>query len=165
MARFVSKTLLLLVVGIATATSAASQIAKDHIVGTWTLVSAVTDKDGTTSDIFGPNAQGRGGFDANGRYSLIFIAGDLPKFSSNNRAMGTADENKAVIVGSLAHFGTYVVDEVENTFTFQVDRATFPNWESKNFDRAFSITDDVLQYTDPRASAGGFATVTFKRAR
>ena len=31
--------------------------------------------------------------------------GDLPKFASNSRTNGTADENKAVVQGSISHFG------------------------------------------------------------
>ncbi|WP_050419294.1 lipocalin-like domain-containing protein [Bradyrhizobium tropiciagri] len=94
-----------------------------NLIGTWTLVSVVTERDGKKSDAYGPNAKGSLVFDANGRYSIIFIAADLPKFASGNRCMGTADENEAVVAGSLAHFGTYVVDEADRSFTFQVERA------------------------------------------
>jgi len=106
------------VIGIAEPTPAVSQNGRD-LVGTWTLVSAITDRDGNKSDIYGANANGVLVFDANGRYAIVFIAANLPKFASNNRATGTADENKVVIVGSLAHFGTYVVDEADKSFTFQ----------------------------------------------
>jgi Lipocalin-like domain len=95
-----------------------SHDAKD-LIGTWTLVSVVTERDGRTSDTYGSNAKGLLVFDANGRYSIIFIAADLPKFLSGNRSSGTADENKAVVAGSLAHFGTYVVDEADKSFTFR----------------------------------------------
>jgi hypothetical protein len=134
------------------------------LVGTWTLVSVVTERDGRKSDTYGPNAKGLLLFDATGRYSIIFIAANLPKIVSDNRSAGTADENKAVIAGSFAHFGTYVVDEADKSFTFQVDRATFPNWEGKHTKRSFVITGDELQFTDPHASAGGVATTTFERA-
>jgi hypothetical protein len=104
-------------------------------------------------------------FDASGRYSIIFIAGGLPNFASGNRSSGTADESKAVVAGSLAHFGTYVVDEADKSFTFQIDRATFPNWEGKNTKRSFVITGDELRFTDPHASAGGVATTIFERMK
>ena len=134
-------------------------------MGTWTLVSVVTERDGRKFDTYGPNAKGLLVFDANGRYSIIFIAADLPKFVSGNRSSGTADENKAVVAGSLAHFGTYVVDETEKSFTFQIDRATFPNWEGKNNKRSFVIIGNELRFTDPHASAGGIATTIFERAK
>jgi Lipocalin-like domain len=128
-------------------------------------VSVVTERDGRKFDTYGPNAKGFLVFDANGRYSIVFIAADLPKFVSGNRSSGTADENKAVVAGSLAHFGTYIVDEVEKSFTFQIDRATFPNWEGQNNKRSFVIIGDELRFTDPHASAGGIATTIFERAK
>jgi lipocalin-like protein len=104
-------------------------------------------------------------FDANGRYSIILIAAGLPKFVSGIRSGGTADENKAVVAGSLAHFGTYVVDEADKSFTLQIDRATFPNWDGKNSKRSFVIIGDELRFTEAHASAGGAATTTFERAK
>jgi hypothetical protein len=135
------------------------------LVGTWMLVSVVTERDGRKFDTYGPNAKGLLVFDANGRYSITFIADDLPNFVSGNRSSGTADENKAVVAGSVAHFGTYVVDEADKSFMFQIDRATFPNWKGKNSKRSFVIMGDELHFTDPHASAGGVATNIFERAR
>jgi hypothetical protein len=136
-----------------------------ELVGTWTLVSVVTERDGRKFDTYGPNAKGLLVFDANGRYSIIFIAGDLPSFASGNRSRGTADESKAVVAGSLAHFGTYIVDEADKSFTFEIDRATFPNWDGRNNRRAFVIRGDEIHFTDPHASAGGVATTIFERAK
>ena len=109
--------------------------AKD-LVGTWALVSVVAERDGRQFDSYGPNAKGLLVFDANGRYSMILIAAGLPHFASGNRSSGTADENKAVVAGSIAHFGRYVVDEADKSFTLQIDRATFPNWEGKHNTRS-----------------------------
>jgi hypothetical protein len=101
------------------------------LVGTWTVVSVVAERDGRKFDSYGPNAKGMLVFDANGRYSIIFIAGGLPSFGSGIRSSVTADEAMTVVAGSLAHFGTYVVDEADKSITLQVDRATFPNWDGK----------------------------------
>jgi hypothetical protein len=137
----------------------------EDLVGTWTLVSVVTEMDSRKFDAYGPNAKGLLVFDADGRYSIIFIAGGLPNFASGNRSSGTADESKAVVAGSLAHFGTYVVDEIDKSFTFQIDRATFPNWDGRHNRRAFFITGDKLHFTDPHASGGGVAMTIFERAK
>jgi hypothetical protein len=145
-------------------TPSASHNPRD-LVGTWKLVSVLTEQDGRKFDAYGPNAKGLLVFDANGRYSIIFIAGGLPSFGSGNRSSGTAEEAMAVVVGSLAHFGTYVVDEADKSFTFQIDRATFPNWDGKNNRRSFVIRGDELCFTDPHASGGGVATTIFERAR
>jgi Lipocalin-like domain len=152
-----------LIYGIAWVGTAIAETAKDF-VGTWTLVSATTEQGGNKSDTFGPNAKGVLVFDNNGRYVITFIGSNLPKFASNNRAAGTAEENKAVVVGSLAHFGTYTVNEADKGFTFHVENATFPNWDNTELKRPFVMTGDELKYT-ATASAGGTATVIWKRAK
>ena len=103
--------------------------------------------------------------DASGHYTLTFIGANLPKFVSNNRATGTADENKAIVGGSLAHFGTYVDNEADKSFTFRVESATFPNWDNTDQKRSFVMTGDELRYLTPFATAGGTATVTWKRVK
>ena len=135
------------------------------LVGTWTLVSVVAERDGQKFDSYGPNAKGMLVFDANGRYSIIFIAGGLPSFGSGNRSSCTADEAMAVVAGSFAHFGTYVVDEVDKSFTFQIERGTFPNWDGRHNRRTFFIRGDELHFVDPHASGGGVAMTSVERAK
>ena len=89
---------------------AVAQTAKD-LVGTWTLVSIALEQDGKKTDFYGPNPQGQAIFDPNGRFSVIITRSDVPKLASNNRETGTAEENKAVVQGSIALFGTYSVSE------------------------------------------------------
>ena len=101
MSRIVWLAIATVVIGIASPICVVAQTAKDF-VGTWMLVSAITERDGDKSDTFGPNAKGVLMFDANGHYMITFIGASLPKFASNNRATGTADENKAVVGGSLS---------------------------------------------------------------
>ena len=79
--------------------------------------------------------------------------------------MSKADENKAIVGGSIAHFGTYVVDEADKSFTFRIDSATFPNWDKTDQKRSFIMTGDELKYTVPAGSAGGAGEVTWKRAK
>jgi hypothetical protein len=164
MNRIVILTITALVIGIASPVAAVAQSAKDF-VGTWTLVSAISERDGNKSDTFGPNAKGVLMFDANGHYMIGFIAANLPKFASSNRATGSADENKAVVGGSLTHFGTYVVNEADKSLTYRIESATFPNWDKTDQKRSFVMTGDELKYTVPAGSAGGTGTVTWKRAK
>jgi len=103
-----------LVIGTTWAAEAIAQTGKDFI-GTWTLISSTTEQGGVKSDTFGPNPKGLLVFDAGGRYVITFFAANLPKFASNNRASGTPDENKAVVAGSLTHFGTYTVNEADKS--------------------------------------------------
>jgi hypothetical protein len=164
MNRIVMLAITALTIGIASPVAAVAQSAKDF-VGTWTLISALSERDGNKSDTFGPNAKGVLMFDANGHYMITFIGSNLPKFASNNRATGTADENKAVVGSSLAHFGTYVVNEADKSLTYRIESATFPNWDKTDQKRSFVITGDELKYTVPAGSAGGTGTVTWKRVK
>jgi hypothetical protein len=164
MNRIVIVTVTALIIGIVSPVAAVAETAKDF-VGTWTLVSAITEQDGNKSDTFGANAKGVLMFDANGHYMITFIGANLPKFASSNRGTGTADENKAVVGGSLAHFGTYVVNEADKNFTYRIESATFPNWDHTEQKRSFTIAGDELKYTVASASAGGTATVIWKRVK
>jgi hypothetical protein len=39
----------------------------------------------------------------------------------------TPEENKAIMEGSIAYFGTYTVDEAAKTISMRVETSTFPN--------------------------------------
>lgn len=145
--------------------TALAQSASD-VVGTWSLVSSVTERDGTRTDQFGSGAKGMMTLDADGRFMLTIIGPDLPKFASNNRAGGTPDENKAVVSKSIAMIGTYSVNSVDKTLNFKVDSATFPNWNGTEQKRLLSSSNrDELKYITPTASSGGVGTVTWKRVK
>ena len=49
-------------------------------------------------------------FESDGRFSNILLRSDLPKFKQNNRNEGSPEENAAVVKGSIAYYGTYVLD-------------------------------------------------------
>src|ERR1700747_1345332 len=101
----------------------------NDVVGAWTLVSITLEKDGKKTDFYGPNPQGQLIYDATGHFSVIITRSDLPKFASDNRVAGTPEENKAIVQGSLASFGTYSVNETDKTYTQHVESSTFPNWK------------------------------------
>ena len=144
---------------------ASAQSAAD-VVGTWSLVSSVTEKDGTKTDQFGTGAKGMLTLDTDGHFMLTIIGPELPKFASNNRAAGTPDENKAVVSKSIAMIGTYSVNSVDKTLIFKVESATFPNWNGTEQKRLLaSASRDELKYVTPTASSGGVGTVTWKRAK
>ncbi len=138
---------------------------KEQLVGSWTYVSVDTVRpDGSRVPIFGPNPQGVASFDGNGRFMLLTSRSGLPKFASDNRMEGTVEENKAVVQGSIAHFGSYTVNEADKTITFHIETSTFPNWNGAEQKRPFTLTGDELKWTTA-ASSGGSAEVVLKRAR
>ena len=138
---------------------------KEQIVGTWTYVSVDTVRpDGSRVPMYGPNPHGLAIFDGNGRYILLTASPDLPKFASNNRMEGTPEEYKAVVQGSISHFGRYTINEADKTITFHIETSTFPNWNGAEQKRPLSITGDELKWTTA-GSSGGLAEVVLKRAK
>jgi len=135
--------------------NARAQLAKD-IVGTWTIVSA---------DAYGSAPKGTFMLDANGRFSLILMKPDLPKYTSNNRTQGTPQEYKATVDGSLAYFGTYVLNGTD--MTLRIEGSTFPNWIGTEQKRNnVAVVGDELKYTNPAPSGGGgVAPLVWKRAK
>ena len=89
----------------------AQQGLKEQIVGTWTPVSQYVDQDGKRLEPFGSNPKGIVVYDSNGRFVLVLQRATLPKFVSSNRMAGSPEENKAIVQGSIAYFGSYSVDE------------------------------------------------------
>jgi hypothetical protein len=141
-----------------------AQTAKD-LAGTWTLVSNVNEQGGNKTDTFGPNPKGILTVDANGRYVLAIARADLPKVASNNRTTATPEENKAIVQGSITHFGTLAVNAADKTITFKIETSTFPNSDGTEQKRPFTVTGDELTLTVPVASGGGTATAVWKRAK
>ena len=157
--------LLLLLLFCFSAADAYGQTAKE-LVGSWTLISVTVNREGEKTEPFGPNPKGTMTFDSGGRFSIIVIRSDLPKFASNNREKGTSEENNAVAQGSIAYFGTYNVDEDGHMFIVHVGASTYPNLVGTDQKRIFAITGDELKYTNSNRSAGaGVALVIWRRAK
>ena len=141
-----------------------AQTVKDF-AGTWTLVSSVNEQGGNKTDQYGPNPKGILTVDANGHYVIAIARAGLPKVASNNRTTGTPEENKAIVQGSVFHFGTVSVNAADKTMTFKIETSTFPNWDGTEQKRPFTVTGDELKYTAPAASGGGTLTAVWKRAK
>ena len=104
-----------------------STLAK-QIQGSWILVSIYNEQDGKKIEPFGDKPRGSLILTPDGRFSIILMRASLPKFASNNRMTGTAEENQAVVQGSLAYYGTYAVaSEKEHTVNLRIEGHTFPN--------------------------------------
>jgi hypothetical protein len=136
-----------------------------QLVGHWSLVSVRNVQDGKTTEPLGPNPKGVFIFDRSGRYALMIFRPDIPKFASNNRNTGTPEENKAVVLGSLAHFGTYSVNEKDGTYTIRPEASTYANWVGSDQKRSYSVSKDELKIVNPAGSRGGTSTLIWKRAK
>ena len=89
---------------------------------------------------------------------------DLPKFASNDRQTGTADENKAIVQGLICYFGTYTFDDPAKTLTFHLEGCSFPNWAGTDIKRSLTLSGDELAWTGIGSSSQPFPTV-WKRAK
>src|SRR5579871_2489782 len=124
------------------ASCAAAQTAKD-IEGAWTIVSATVINEGKTQDIFGHQPGGVMSFDAGGRFTQVIVSSNLPKFAAKSRPEGTAEENKAVVQGSIAYFGTYTVG-AGGIVDLHIEGSTFPNMTGTDQKRLIRLTVDEM---------------------
>jgi len=139
---------------------------KEQLTGIWTLVSTVnTAPDGTKQLLLGDNPKGILILDASGHYAMINLRGDVPKFKSNNRLKGTPEENTAAVHGTVAHFGTWSVDDATGTFTQHIEHSMFPNQAGTQNKRSFTVAGDELRSSNPTPGAGGSNVQLWKRAK
>jgi hypothetical protein len=135
------------------------------IVGSWSLVSLTVQRSGNELELLGPHPQGQLIFGSDGRYVLMGIRADLPKIVAGSRLSGTTEENKAIAEGSVAHFGTYTVDEIGRAIVFHIQKSTFPNWDGDVQTRPFTLVGNRLTYITPGTFGYGASTVVWQRAK
>jgi len=128
---------------------------KDQVVGTWTVVSQYVDQDGKRLEPSGSNPKGMAVYDVNGRFIFMLQRASLPKFASSNRLTGTAEENRAIVQGSIAYFGRYSIDEKEGRINMHFDGSTYPNWDGEDQTRLIRISGDELQTISSASAVGG----------
>jgi hypothetical protein len=142
-----------------------SALAK-QIQGSWGLVSIYNEQDGKKIDVFGPTPKGSMILTPDGRFSIVLMRAGLPKFASNNRVKGTAEENQAVVLGSVAYFGSYkVASEKEQVVIMHIEGCTFPNWDNEDQKRVMIVTGDEMKLTNPTAAIGGKNFLVWKRVK
>ena len=131
---------------------------KEQFVGTWTLVELFyTTPNGARVDSFGTNPKGRLRFDGDGTYTLQIMRSDLPKFASKNRMEGTAEENKAVVQGTMSYYGTYSVSEPDQILAVHLDACSFPNFDGADQKRPFTLNGGILTFTNKDSSVAGMS--------
>ena len=138
---------------------------KSPLVGAWTFVSSTT-KGPDGSPVWGSNPKGLTIFTESGHYSSHVVRTDRPKFAAKSRMQGTPEENKAVVQGGIASFGTYTVNEANQTFTIRFEGSSYPNQEGTEQTRPFKVSGEELTVTNPAPSAGGAPSqIVYRRAK
>ena len=132
------------------------QSLKSQLIGTWGfVVTAANRADGTKANVFGPNPNGVLMFHPDGHFALINTRPGRAKYASGNRAQGSPEEFKETVLGSIAYFGTYSVNEAKNEFVLTIKGSTFPDYEGTEQTRPFTIVGDELRSINPNPSLGG----------
>jgi Lipocalin-like domain len=144
------------------APQAFAQLASD-LVGSWTLVSFTVVRSGSEVEVLGPHPHGQLIFGSDGRYVIVGLRADLPKFAADNRLSGSAEDNQRIVQGSFAHFGTYTVDSSGHVIVFHIQNSTFPNWDGDVQRRPFTLDGERLTYVTPGSFGYGASKVSWQR--
>lgn len=139
--------------------------ASSDLVGSWSLVSLTVSRSGNDVELLGPHPQGQLIFNSDGRYVLLGVRSDLPRFASDNRQTGTPEENQRIVLGNVAHFGTYSVDAAAHVIVFHIAKSTFPNWDGDVQRRPYTVDGDRLTYVTPGSFGYGSAKVVWQRMK
>jgi hypothetical protein len=139
---------------------------KDQVSGVWTLVSLEqAGPNGTNKrEPLGANPTGVLILDSGGRYALVLTKA-APKFKSGNRLETTTEEFAAWAQGTAAQFGSWSIDETDNTLVQQVEGALNPNNSGSEKKATVSLVRNELKVTDPTTGTGESRVTVYRRAK
>ncbi len=156
----------LLAIALVVAGSLTSVAQSPSITGTWALTAA--DKllpDGTRSHDYGDNPHGLVIFTEDGHYSVQIYRDQRARFASGDKLKGSPGEYKDAVLGMSVHYGKYSLDPAKKTISFQIDRASFPNWDGTTQVRVFDLKDDELSWKVPPRPDGSIPITVLKRIK
>jgi hypothetical protein len=148
--------------------SAQRQSLKEQLLGTWILAAwEQVRPDGTKFQKYGADPRGFHIFERNGRFFAMMARPDLPKIAASDPQKATPEEARAIMAGSIAYYGTYIVSEAERMVTLRMDASTFPNQLGRELPRRIvSVTANEMVYANPDATTGGGQIqLSWKRAQ
>ena len=101
---------------------------KNRVLGMWRPETITATAGGKTMEPFGAKPIGLLCFHESLHFVELMSDPRVPRFAGNSREAGTPDEDKAAVIGNLALFGTYTIDDEGNFTGNLVQGCTFPNW-------------------------------------
>lgn len=156
----------LAVTGLLSVPSAAkAQGLKEQIIGTWQVVSIYNEENGVKQYNYGEKPLGITVFDRSGNIVQFLSKPDLPKFAAGNRLKGTDEENRAVVRGMIAGFGTYTVADDTGNVTIKWMASSYPNRTGTTETRTYKIVGNEMTAVNPTAASGGTSYTKFMRAK
>lgn len=132
-----------------------SNTVRERAIGTWRMVSLEVGEGAAKIEPYGPTPNGLMVIDAAGWFTISITRPGLPKFASGNRERGSAEENRAVVAGSIAYFGRYSIDEGASSIICTIEGTTFPNYLGEVQTRRLIFEGDTLTYVNDSPSGGG----------
>jgi hypothetical protein len=116
--------------------------------------------DGSRTTNYGVHPLGLLSVDHTGRYNLQIFRPGRPAFASGDKAKGTPEEYKEAALGSSTHFGHVSIDRAKHQLVFDIEAASFPNWEGQRQVRDYTYKDGLLSYAVP-ASASSSGVIAY----
>jgi hypothetical protein len=117
----------------------------NNFVGTWKLLSfEEIQPDGSINRPYGEHPVGRLIYDAAGHMAVQIMRRDRQFLSSGDPQQAAPEEIKTAVEGFTAFFGTYEIDEAEQTVIHHVEGHLFPNSVGKYLKRRFEFSGDRL---------------------
>ena len=129
---------------------------QNRIVGTWRMFEAYADAAQGRVDLYGGHADGVLVFTDDRHFVEMLRDRTVGPIAAGERENGTAEENAAIVAGTLAQYGIYDVDPNGEFVSNTIEASTFPNWNGLTRDTGqlrLTVDEDVLteELTDPGA--------------
>lgn len=121
------------------------------LIGSWTLLSYITESpDGSRGKPYG-DAVGRLSYDADGH-----MAGQVMRPNRSPVAAGDwqSQQVRSAYAGYIAYFGTYEVNDAQDTVTHHVEGALNPGWVGGDQVRRMAFDGDLLILSTQVEKAG-----------
>lgn len=120
-------------------------MSRESFVGTWRLVAANFYKaDGTLVKLYGDEPKGIFVYDDGGRMCVQIMEPERPLLPPGHLAEHASDDYQRILIGYIAYFGTYDVDEAARTVTHHVQGSLIPNWVGTDLVRGYEFSGTRL---------------------
>ena len=140
--------------------------AREHLVGTWHVVSAGTfRKDGAFEPFpeYGPNAIGYLMCDSTGHMCVSLANPIHPRWANPQKP--TAEEKVRSYDGTFTYCGTYEVREKESQVIHRPELSSWPHYIGTDQVRNFRLAGDQLILSTEETRPNGRYQITWQRVR
>jgi hypothetical protein len=139
----------------------------NQMLGTWRMTEARIDPDGRNAPAYGGRPNGLLVFTPDMHFVEVLTDADVPRFASNARGQGSAEENRAAMAGSIGFFGTYTVDATGAFGGNRVEGSTFPNWvgDVRTTEQLQLVVEGDRMHESFRRPDGTRIAITWERVR